>query len=138
MGRIICIDFGLKRTGIAVTDPLRIIATALTTVDTKLLMAFVEKYCAAEVVDLFLVGHPLNLDDSETHATAPANAFVEALQKKFPQKPVLRCDERFTSSMAKRSMIEMGMKKADRRIKGNVDQIAATIMLQEYLAKDSL
>lgn len=137
MARILCIDYGGKRTGIAVTDPLQIIATALTTIDTKELIPFLKKYFLTEAVELILIGEPLNLDDSATHATPLVKAAVTRLKKEFPQIPVHTIDERYTSKMASRAMVEMGMKKKDRRIKGNVDQIAATIMLQEYLQSRS-
>ncbi|MBU3744263.1 MAG: Holliday junction resolvase RuvX [Sediminibacterium sp.] len=133
MARILCIDYGGKRTGIAVTDPLQIIATALQTIETPQLFIFLKKYIATESVERILIGHPLNLDDSPTHATPLVEAAIKRLQKEFPLIPVEKVDERFTSVLAGRAMIEMGMKKKDRRQKGNVDQIAATIMLQEYL-----
>jgi putative Holliday junction resolvase len=133
MARIICIDYGGKRTGLAVTDPLQIIATALTTVATKDLFSFLKEYFAKEPVELILIGEPLNLDDTATHATPLVAEAVNRLQKEFPQIPLKKVDERFTSKMASRAMVEMGMKKKDRQVKGNVDQIAATIMLQEYL-----
>jgi putative Holliday junction resolvase len=133
MARIICIDYGGKRTGLAVTDPLQIIASALTTVATKDLFPFLKEYFAKEPVDLILIGDPLNLDDTATHATPLVAEAVKRLQKEFPQIPLKKVDERFTSKMASRAMVEMGMKKKDRQVKGNIDQIAATIMLQEYL-----
>lgn len=133
MARILCIDYGGKRTGIAVTDPLQIIATALTTIETKELFPFLKKYFEQETVELILIGEPLNLDDTATHATPLVKAAILRLQKEFPSIPVKTVDERFTSKMASRAMIDMGMKKKDRRVKGNIDQIAATIMLQEYL-----
>lgn len=133
MPRILCIDYGGKRTGLAVTDPLQIIATALTTVDTKELIPFLKKYFATEPVELILIGEPLNLDDSATHATPLVKAAIVKLGKEFPQIPIKTVDERYTSKMASRAMVEMGMKKKDRQKKGNTDQIAATIMLQEYL-----
>lgn len=133
MPRILCIDYGGKRTGIAVTDPLQIIATALTTIETKELIPFLDKYIKQETVELILIGEPLNLDDSPTHATPLVKAAIVKLQKAFPSIPVKTVDERYTSKMASRAMVEMGMKKKDRQIKGNIDQIAATLMLQEYL-----
>lgn len=135
MARILCIDYGLKRTGIAVTDPLKIIAQALTTVETPQLFNFLKDYCKKEPVELFLIGEPKNLDDSDTHATPLVRKAVERLQKEFPSIPVQPVDERYTSKMASRAMIDMGMKKKQRQDKGMVDQIAATIMLQEYLEK---
>lgn len=132
-GRILCIDYGGKRTGIAVTDPLQIIATALTTIPTKELIEFLKKYIATEPVELILIGEPLNLDDSPTHATPLVKQAIKLLTKTFPAIPVQTVDERYSSKMAVRAMVDMGMKKKDRREKGNIDQIAATILLQEYL-----
>lgn len=132
--RIICIDYGGKRTGIAVTDPLQIIASALTTIETKNFIPFLKEYFSKEEVGLILIGEPKNWDDSDTHATPLVNKAIKELQKNFPNMPIEKVDERYTSKMASRAMIEMGMKKKDRQKKGNTDQIAATIMLQEYLA----
>jgi len=133
MARILCIDYGLKRTGIAVTDPLKIISTGLTTVDTHNLVPFLKKYVGEEMVELIVIGYPKNLDNSHTHATPLVDAIIMKLNKEFPQIPVKTIDERYTSKMAKQAMLEMGMKKKARRNKGTVDQIAATIMLQEYM-----
>ena len=133
MARIICIDYGGKRTGIAVTDPLQIIATGLTTVDSKELIPFLKKYFQQEQVELIVIGEPKNLDDSDTHATPLVKEAIKKLQKEFPQIPIKTVDERFTSKMAKQAMIDMGMKKKDRQNKRTVDEIAATMMLQEYL-----
>ncbi len=131
--RILCIDYGAKRTGIAVTDPLQIIASALTTVDTKELFPFLKNYIKSEAVKLILVGMPANLNDTATHATPLVQQFINRLAKELPGIPVQTIDERYTSKMAVRAMIDMGMKKKDRQKKGNIDQIAATLMLQEYL-----
>ena len=133
MARILCIDYGGKRTGLAVTDPLQIIATSLITIETKELFPFLKKYFQQEQVELILIGEPLNLDDTATHATPLVKAAISKLKKEFPTIPIQTVDERFTSKMASRAMVEMGMKKKDRQKKGNIDQIAATIMLQEYL-----
>jgi len=133
MSRILCIDYGGKRTGLAVTDPLKIIAVALTTVETKDLIPFLKKYFQQESIELILIGEPLNLDDSATHATPLVKAAIIKLKKEFPTISIQTVDERFTSKMASRAMVEMGMKKKDRQKKGNIDQVAATIMLQEYL-----
>ena len=135
MARILCIDYGLKRTGVAATDPLKIIASGLTALDTKDVLPFLKNYFQQEQVELILLGEPKNLDDTDTHATSLVNEFQKKLQKKFPSIPVEKIDERYTSKMAVRAMLEMGMKKKDRRNKKNVDEIAATIMLQEYLAQ---
>lgn len=133
MPRILCIDYGLRRTGIAVTDPLQIIATGLTTVAYEELLPYLRDYLSKEQVELILIGWPTHLDDSPTHATAHVERFIGVLQKQFPQIPVQPVDERYTSKMAKDAMLEMGLKKSQRRNKGLVDEIAATIMLQEYL-----
>ena len=133
MARILCIDYGRKRTGIAVTDPLQIIATGLTTVDSKELIPFLKKYFQQEQVELIVIGEPKNLDDSDTHATPLVKEAIKKLEKEFPQIPIKIVDERFTSKMARQAMIDMGMKKKDRQNKRTVDEIAATMMLQEYL-----
>jgi putative Holliday junction resolvase len=133
VARILCIDYGGKRSGIAVTDPLQIIATGLTTVDTKDLFTYLEAYFKAERVELILIGEPMNLDDTPTHATPLVLKAIEQLKKKFPNIPVQTVDERYSSKNAVRAMVEMGMKKKDRRNKKTIDQIAATILLQEYL-----
>jgi len=133
LARILSIDFGLKRTGIAVTDPLQIIATGLTTIHSKELIPFLKDYFSREAVELILIGEPRNWDDSDTHATPLVAQCIKDLQKNFPSIPVKTVDERFTSKMAKDSMLEMGLKKKDRRNKALVDEIAATIMLQEYM-----
>jgi putative Holliday junction resolvase len=133
MPRILCIDYGKKRTGIAVTDPLQIIATGLTTVDSHELISFLKKYFLQEEVELIVIGEPRNLDDSDTHATPLVKEIIKKLEKEFPKIPIKSVDERYTSKMAKQAMIDMGMKKKDRRNKRTVDEIAATIMLQEYM-----
>ena len=133
MARILCIDYGGKRTGIAVTDPLQIIATGLTTVDSKDLISFLKKYFLQEEVELIVIGEPKNLDNSDTHATPLVKEAIQKLQKEFPLIPIKTVDERFTSKMAKQAMIDMGMKKKNRQNKRTVDEIAATMMLQEYL-----
>lgn len=137
MPRIIAIDYGLKRTGLAVTDPLQIIATGLTTVHSKELIPFLKNYFQKEPVELIIIGEPKNWDDSDTHATPLVEQCIKELQKNFPDIPIKKVDERFTSKMAKDAMLEMGMKKKDRRKKELVDEIAAAIMLQEYLRANS-
>ena len=133
MARIISIDYGGKRTGLAVTDPLQIIATGLAAVESKDLITYLQKYFIAEQVELIIIGMPTNWDDSDTYGTLLVKAAIKKLEKAFPKMPIKTVDERYTSKMAKAAMIEMGMKKKDRQIKSNVDVIAATIMLQEYL-----
>ena len=115
------------------TDPFQMIATSLTTVDTKSLYTFLADYTSKEPVELILIGEPLNLDASPTHATPLVKKAILELAEKFPTIPIQTVDERFSSKTAVRAMIEMGMKKKDRQVKQNVDLIAATILLQEYL-----
>jgi putative holliday junction resolvase len=131
--RIIAIDYGLKRTGLAVTDPMQIIATALTTIESPKLISFLKDYFSKEQVELIIIGEPKNWDDTDTHATPLVKKIMIRLQKEFPQMPLKTVDERYTSKMASQAMVEMGMKKKQRQNKGMVDQIAAAIMLQEYL-----
>lgn len=135
MARILAIDYGLKRTGLAVTDPLKIIATGLATVESKRLMPFLKDYLKNEEVELIIIGEPKNLDDTDTHATPLVKKIINELEKNFTSIPIEKVDERFTSKMASRAMIEMGLKKKKRRDKALLDEIAATILLQEYLAK---
>lgn len=115
------------------TDPLKIIATGLTTIESKKLIPFLKDYFAREEVELIIIGEPKNWDESDTHATALVNECMKELQKNFPHIPVKKVDERFTSRMAKDAMLEMGLKKKQRQNKKLVDEIAATILLQEYL-----
>lgn len=133
MARILAIDYGKKRTGLAVTDPLQIIATGLTTIDTKDFIPFLKDYIAREPVEKIIIGMPLNMDDSPTHATPLVENAIRLLKKNFPDIPIETVDERFTSKMAKDAMLEMGLKKKQRRNKKLVDEIAATIMLQAYM-----
>jgi len=135
MARILCIDYGGKRTGIAVTDPLQIIATGLTTIDTKDFIRFLKDYFSKEQVERIIIGMPLNMDDTATHATPLVIQAIKQLKKHFPDMPVETVDERYTSKMAKDAMLEMGLKKKQRRDKKLVDEIAATIMLQEYMER---
>jgi putative Holliday junction resolvase len=133
MPRILAIDYGLKRTGIAVTDPLKIIATGLTTVGSERLIPFLKDYFSKEEAELILIGEPKNWDNTDTHATPLVEKCIKDLQKNFPAIPVKKADERYTSKMARDAMLKMGLKKKQRRNKKLVDEIAATIMLQEYL-----
>ena len=135
MSRILSIDYGLKRTGLAVTDPLQIIATGLTTVESKQLIPFLKNYFSKEEVELIIIGEPKNWDDSDTHATPLVEKCIKNLAKNFPSIPIIKVDERYTSKMAKDAMLEMGMNKKKRRDKKLVDEIAATIMLQEYMQR---
>lgn len=133
MPRLLAIDYGAKRTGLAVTDPLQIIATALDTVRTHDLLVFLTQYKEKEEVEAFVVGMPRRLDNTETDNTPRVEAFVKQLKKTFPEIPVHTHDERFTSSMALQSMIASGSKKSDRKEKGNIDKISATIILQSFM-----
>ena len=133
MGRILAIVYGKKRTGLAVTDPLRIIATALDTVDTATLLEFLKKYLAKETVDEFVVGMPKTLKNEDSEIAPLVRVFVQVLKKEFPEKPIHLADERFTSKIAQQAMIAGGMKKKDRQIKANVDKISATIILQDFM-----
>ena len=133
MARIMALDYGKKRTGIAVTDPLQMIVSPLTTVDTSTLFDFLKDYVSKETVEKILIGLPLNLDGSDTHATAAVRHNVRRLKNSFPNIAIETVDEQFSSKQASRAMVEMGMKKKDRQEKGNIDKMAAGLMLQEYL-----
>ena len=135
MARILSIDYGGKRTGLAVTDPLQIIATGLETIDSRELIPWLKKYLSVEEVELIIIGLPKNWDESDTHGTPLVKAAIKKIQKEFPGMPIKTVDERYSSKMAKDAMLEMGMKKKDRRDKKNVDLIAATIILQEYMGR---
>lgn len=137
MGRILAIDYGKKRTGIAVTDVLQIIATPLQTFPSEEVITFLKHYTSTEVVDEFVVGMPVTLKNEDSDIAPLVRAFVAELQKNFPDKNVVLADERFTSKMAMDAMIQGGMKKSERRNKANVDKISATIILQSYLEKRS-
>ncbi|MFY0602241.1 MAG: Holliday junction resolvase RuvX [Cyclobacteriaceae bacterium] len=133
MARVVAIDYGAKRTGIAVTDPLVIIASALTTVPSHTLMDFLKDYFLKEEVSEVVFGMPKNTDGSDTNATPLVQAAINRFKKLFPEKKLVLHDERFTSKMALASMIAAGSKKKDRRNKSNIDKVSATIILQSYL-----
>jgi putative Holliday junction resolvase len=135
MSRILAIDYGAKRTGLAVTDPLKIIATGLTTVESQKLFPFLKSYFQKEQVELILIGEPKNWDESDTHATPLVKKVISKLKREFPSIPIQTIDERYTSKLARQSMLEMGLKKKQRQSKALVDEIAATMMLQEFLAR---
>ncbi|RAJ87725.1 putative Holliday junction resolvase [Chitinophaga dinghuensis] len=136
MPRIMAIDYGKKRTGLAVTDPLQLIASGLTTVSTHDLIPYLKKYFAAEAVETIVIGEPKNLDGTATDATALVTECIRILKKNFPDIPVVKMDERFTSKMAFQSMLDSGLKKKDRQNKALVDEISATIILQEYMQRE--
>lgn len=135
MGRVLALDYGTKRTGIAVTDELRIIASGLTTVPTEELMSFLENYFQKEIVDLVLVGEPKQKDGTHSDVEENIKEFLTAFTNKFPAMEVQRVDERYSSKQAFQSMIDGGLKKKKRRDKALLDEISATIILQEYLYK---
>jgi putative holliday junction resolvase len=133
MDRILSIDYGLKRCGLAVTDPLKIIATALDTVETYNLLTYLKTYISLESVELILIGLPVDLKSQDTDITENVRKFAEVLQKEIPMIQLTFVDERFTSKMASQSLLASGLKKKDRQQKGNLDKISAVIMLQSYL-----
>ncbi len=133
MGRILAIDYGTKRTGIAVTDALQIIASGLTTVNTKELLKFLKDYTNKEAVELFLVGEPKQMNNTASESEVHILPFIDNLKKEFPNIPIERVDERFTSKMAFQTMIDSGLKKNQRKNKALIDEISATLILQSYL-----
>jgi putative Holliday junction resolvase len=138
MGRILAIDYGLKRTGIAVTDPLQIIATALETVETPTLINFLKNYFQKETIDEVVIGMPKKLNNEDSDTASEIRKFIELFKKNFASMAIKEVDERFTSSIAQQAMITGGMKKKDRQVKGNVDKISATLILQSYMQSKSL
>ncbi len=137
MPRTLAIDYGAKRTGLAVTDPLGIIANALDVVASHKLENYLKSYFLKEEVSKVVIGMPKNTDGSDTNATPLVQAFINRFRKVFPDKELILHDERFTSKMAKDAMLIGGMKKKDRQNKGNIDKISATIILQSYLESNS-
>lgn len=133
LGRILAIDYGTKRTGVAVTDPGQIIASPLDTIPTHELMLFLDSYFKKEVVETLVVGHPRNMDHTDSEPMKQIRFFVAAFKKRFSEIHVAYMDERFTSKLAMDSMVEGGMKKSDRRVKGNIDKVSAAIILQSFL-----
>jgi putative Holliday junction resolvase len=133
VGRIIAIDYGRKRVGIAVTDPMRIIANALQTVPSHEVLSFLVTYLSQEKVDLFVVGYPKQMNNEESESMRYIKPFVTSLQRKFPHIPIEMYDERFTSVIAHRAMLEGGFKKKDRQDKGRIDQMSAVIILTSFL-----
>ena len=136
MSRLLALDYGTKRIGLAVSDPLKIIATALETVHSKDVIAYLKNYDQTEGIEAFVVGMPKNLDGTPTDATRPVQLFIRLLQKNFPDIPVHTIDERFTSKIAMQTLIAGGMSKKNRQVKGNVDKISAVILLQDFMEKN--
>ncbi len=135
MARILAIDYGLKRTGLAVTDEMQIIASGLTTVASETALSFLQHYFTNENVEKVLIGQPMQMNYTPSESTDIIEAFVLKFQKLFPQMPVERVDERFTSKMAQKAMFASGLKKKQRQNKALVDEISATIMLQDFLLR---
>ena len=133
MGRILAFDYGTKRTGIAVTDPLQLIASGLKTVETSEILTFLKTYCNDEEVVLFVVGLPRQMNNLPSESEQFIKSFIRDLKRTFPEIPIKREDERFTSKMALQSMIDSGIKKKQRQNKAMVDEISATLILQSYL-----
>ena len=133
MGRIIGIDYGRKRTGLAVTDPLQIVANAIGTIPTHMVEQYLAEYFGKEDVETIVVGLPCQMNGSPSESMRYIEPFLNRLRKRFPEKTVILYDERFTSTLAHKAMIDGGMKKSDRRDKSRVDSIAATIILNDYL-----
>lgn len=133
MGRLLAIDYGTKRTGIAVTDPLKIIPTGLTTVRTGLLLDFLKEYIRREGVECVIVGLPKQMNNEPSESMTHIQSFIKKFKNQFPDMPVKLYDERFTSVLAQRSMLESGIKKKDRQNKALVDEISATIILRDYM-----
>lgn len=134
MGRIMAIDYGLKRVGIAVTDPLQLIATPLTTVATTTILDFLRTYLQKEPVETFVVGFPADIKDTQAPIVVAMHQFVQLLTTTFPNQQVLQHDERYTSKLAVASLVAGGFKKKDRRKKENIDKLSATIILQSFLS----
>ncbi|MBQ7576086.1 MAG: Holliday junction resolvase RuvX [Bacteroidales bacterium] len=137
MDRVVGIDYGRKRTGIAASDPLGIFASALDTVPGAKIIEYLQNYSKSQTIGRFVVGYPVNLDGRPSEAAKDVDAFLNLLRKKFPDIPVTLEDERFTSVLAHRAMIDGGMKKSDRRDKASVDKISAAILLQTYLDRQN-
>lgn len=133
MGRILAIDYGYKRCGIAVTDENRIIATPLETVEKYLLLSFIEKYLLKNTVDIFVIGQPIDMKGNASEVEPEIRGFIKKLRKQFPDIPVERYDERFTSRLALQSLIDAGATKSQRKEKGTIDKVSAAIILQSYM-----
>jgi putative Holliday junction resolvase len=138
MGRILSIDYGTKRAGLAVTDPSRIIATALETVESAKLLRFLKNYFDTETVDEVVIGLPKQLNNQDSDTARNVRLFIQKFKKEFPEKPISTFDERFTSSIAQQAMIMGGMKKKDRQVKGQADKISAVLILQDYMTSKKI
>ncbi len=135
MGRILAIDFGQKRVGLAVTDPMQMIATRLTTIPTNEIWIFLKDYFSKENVEKIIIGYPVQMNNQPSQAVQYINPFLKKFQKEYPEMPIEQVDERFTSKMAFQTMIDAGLKKKDRQNKETIDGVSATIILQSYLER---
>ncbi len=135
MPRILAIDYGTKRVGLAVTDPMKIIATSLATVRAHDIIVYLKNYLQTETIECFVVGKPMKLDGSDSQSAVHVEKFISLLRKNFPEIKIERIDERYTSAIATRAMLEMGLKKKDRQKKENVDQLSAVLILQSYMER---
>lgn len=133
MARILALDYGTKRTGIAVTDELQLIASALTTVNTPKLFSFLTQYLQNEEVELFVIGKPMQMNNTPSESEVFISTFIKKLEKTFPKTPIVRIDERFTSKIAYQSMVDTKLKKKHKHNKALIDEISATLILQSYL-----
>lgn len=138
MARLMAFDFGTKRIGIAVTDPLQIIATALTTIHPKDVISYLKEYMLTEQIETFIVGEPKQLDNTPSESAKHVEAFINLLKKQFPLIPIERMDERFTSKMASQTIAQSGLKKSEREKKGLIDSVSSVIILQSYMEKRAL
>lgn len=132
--RLMAIDYGLRRTGLAVSDPMRLIATALDVVDTSQLLDYLDRYTRKEPVGMFVLGMPRRFNNQVSDTAVAVQAFIIRLKERFPEIPVTEVDEQFTTVRAQEAMLQGGMKKKDRRVKGAADRVSATLILQEYMA----
>jgi putative holliday junction resolvase len=138
MGRILGIDFGTKRIGLAVTDPLKLFASPMKTIKNHDFDLFIQEYCKTESIEEFVIGYPVTLNNQASESVKYLNQFIKKIEKLFPGKPVHLVDERFTSGIALRTMIEGGVKKKDRRDKSMIDKISASIILQSFLDRKQI
>lgn len=136
LARILALDYGIKRTGVAVTDELQIIASGLTTIETKNMFSFLTNYLQKENVELFVIGEPKQMNNTESESEQYIRPFIEKLKTTFPKIPIKRVDERFTSKLAFQSLLDSGLKKKQRQNKALIDEVSATIILQTYLEQN--
>ena len=138
MGRILAIDYGIRRVGIAATDSLRIIASPLTTISPKDLIEFIKKYSQSDLIDQIVIGYPLKENGEPTDLTQHVDSLIRELSEEFPEIIISQHDERYTSKLAKRSLVQSGSKKKARKTKSNIDQISATLILQSFMEENRI